>query len=113
MVRKTILIVPLLATAASLSAQAPAESSYYVRNETSRTFSCGMRREPQRRVHRFLLRRGSDYHHQGSDGEMRTLLCDTRHPTQRFRMRPGTRYALVERAGYVTLRRLPDSPTAP
>jgi hypothetical protein len=113
MVRKAILILPLLATAGAAPAQAPAENDYYVRNETSRTFSCGMRREPRRLVHRFLLRRGSDYRHETADGEARTLLCDTRHPTQRFRMQAGVRYALTERAGYVTLRRIEDSPSAP
>lgn len=113
MVRIAILLLPLLAAAAAAPAQPPETGSYYVRNETSRTFSCGMRRDPNRRIHRFLLRRGTDYRHEARGGRMRTLMCDTQRTTQRYRMHAGGRYALVERHGYVTLRRIPDAPPAP
>lgn len=110
MIGKALIALPLLATAAVAPAQAPDPQNYYVRNETSRSFSCGVRRDPNRRVHRFLLRRGTDYSHADAGGSQRTLLCDTQHTTQRFRMQAGRRYALVETAGYVTLRRLPPAP---
>ena len=113
MVRTALLFLSFAAALSPVSAQPPAADGYYVRNETSRTFSCGMRRDPNRRVHRFLLRRGTDYRYEAVGGAMRTLLCDTQHTTQRYKMRAGGRYALIEREGYVSLRRIPDSPPAP
>lgn len=99
-----MLILALLASAPPAPDLVP--GSYYVRNETSRTFTCGFRREPRRRIHRFLLRRGTDYSHRALGGTIRTLLCDTRPTTQRYPMHAGVRYVLVERHGFVTLRRL-------
>ena len=84
----------------------PAGDSYYVRNDTSRTFTCGLRREPRRIIDRFLLRRGAEFSRVTPGGQGRTLLCDTQPTTQRFRMSPGIRYALVEREGEVLLRRI-------
>jgi len=110
MIGKAFAILPLFVLAPAAPAQDAAPGAYYVRNDTSRAFSCGFRREPARRIHRFLLRRGTDYAHEAIGGDRRTLLCDTAATTQRYRLKAGTRYALVDEQGEVMLRRLDTTP---
>jgi hypothetical protein len=91
--------------AAAPDAPAPAEDVYYVRNETPRAFTCGLRREPNRKIHRFVLRSGHDHAQALTGGRVRSLLCDSQaRVTQRFRMRSGVRYTLVVHDGLVVLR---------
>jgi hypothetical protein len=104
-----IVLASLLA--AMPAAPAPAGDVYYVRNETPRAFTCGLRREPNRKIYRFVLRSGHDHVQALSGGRERSLLCDSQaRVTQRFRMRSGIRYALVVDDGLVVLRRLSPSP---
>jgi hypothetical protein len=125
MIRKAIEIASvLLATA---PAPAFAQDNYYVRNGTGRALTCGLRREPQRRIDRFLLLRDTEAVRTARGGRLRTLACDTRPRADNFRMRPGIRYSLVDDEGVVRLRRVdpsglsasaasappPDRPTPP
>jgi hypothetical protein len=110
MVRTAIVLALLLG--AALPAPAFAEDIYYVRNDTRLAFTCGLRREPTRKVYRFLLRSGHDHSQAMAGGRERSLLCDSRPlHTQRFRMRSGVRYALVmDHEGVVALRPLAAAP---
>jgi hypothetical protein len=109
MIRKTIVLASILAVAPA--APAWAENIYSVRNETSRTFTCGLQRYPARKVYRFLLRAGQEHVQAMSGGNERTLLCDSRPVTERFRLRSGVRYALVVSGdGVVVLRPIAPAP---
>jgi len=109
MIRHAFSIAAMLVAASP--APALAQDNYYVRNDAGRSFTCGLRREPSRKIDRFLLLRGTEATRAASGGRWRTLLCDSqaRH-TQRFRMRPGIRYTLVQHEGVVSLRRVPPAP---
>jgi hypothetical protein len=105
MIRHFFTIASMLVAASP--APALAQDNYYVRNDAGRTFTCGLRRDPNRKVDRFVLRRGTEATRTATGGRQRTLLCDTAPVTQRYRMRPGIRYALVrEDDGLVVLRRI-------
>lgn len=110
MVRTAIVLSCLFA--AALPAPAFAEDIYYVRNDTHLAFTCGLRREPTRKVYRFLLRSGEEHSQAMAGGRERTLLCDSRPThTQRFRMRSGVRYSLVrDGEGVVALRPIAAAP---
>lgn len=108
MVRKAIVLASLFAAAAP--APALAQDVYYVRNETPRAFTCGLRR-PHGKIDRFVLRSGQDWTQTTAGGRGRTLLCDSRPlHTQHFRMRSGVRYALVDHEGEILLRPIEPAP---
>ena len=108
MTHNAVAIALTLLTATTAPAAAPAQDIYYVRNDTGRSLTCGLRRDPRRRVDRFVLVRGTEAARPARGGRGRSLLCDTQSiHTQRFRMLPGIRYALVQHEGVASLRRLP------
>jgi hypothetical protein len=99
-----LLCVPLAAGAAP----AAAHDVYSVSNGTNRSFSCGLRWEPRRHTDIFVLVRGRTVARPArGGGDRRTLLCDSQpRRLQRFIVRPGTRYQLVQREGVVWIRDL-------
>ena len=71
MLRSAIACVSLLVAAAPLPALA--EGHYSVRNDTSRTFTCGLRRERRTVIDRFVIRSGEEWG-QTSDGNGTRIL---------------------------------------
>ena len=101
--RGAVLVAVLLAVS---PAPALSEGNYSVRNGTSRAFSCGLRHERRSAIDRFVLRAGGEWIQTAERDGPRTLLCDSYKFTQRWQMRSGVPYALVEdrRTGRVVLR---------
>lgn len=95
----------------ALPGVALAEDDYRLRNQTSRTFTCGLQRERKTIIDRFLLRAGEEYRLAADRPGTRTLRCDTHAITPRWPMRSGAAYALVEdsRSGRIVLRELPPA----
>lgn len=105
MIRRTIgLAVLMLGLAAT---PALAGGHYFVRNETGRHLTCGVRHAHGRALHRFVLPAGGEWSAEGDDNGTWTLRCDTLLPTYHYFMRPGVRYELMaDRTGWVVLRPL-------
>jgi len=93
---------------AMAAAPATAQDQYYVSNGTNRSFSCGLRWEPRRHMDLFVLVRGRDMVRPArGGGTRRSLICDSQPKhLQRFVVRPGIRYQLVQREGVVRIRDL-------
>lgn len=107
MTRNAVAIALTFLAAAAAPAPTAAQDNYHVRNDTGRSLTCGLRRDPRRIVDRFVLVRGTEATRPARGGRGRSLLCDSQAlHTQRFRMLPGIRYALVQHEGVVSLRRL-------
>ena len=94
------------AVLAAVASPALAEGRYSVRNETGRTFSCGLRHETRSLIERFVLRNGAEWTNSSAGEGERILLCDSWKFTQRWRMRPGVPYVLANdpHSGFVVLR---------
>jgi len=105
------LLTLLGATAAGLPAPTAAESRYVVRNDTSRAFTCGLRREGRSVLDRFVIRSGERWEQVSERDGRRSLLCDSQTLTPQWRVYPGLLYRLVEdsRTGRVVLREGPPS----
>jgi len=71
-------------------------SAYLLRNETPRTFTCGLRRRHRTVVDRFVIRPGDEWRQPTTRTAARLLQCDGQIPTPRWRMRPGVGYRLQE-----------------
>jgi hypothetical protein len=106
MIRKAVAVISVCLAAPP--AAASAQDSYHVRNDTGRSLTCGLRRH--RVVDRFVLVRGTEMTRTAIGGNRRTLLCDSAIVTQRFRIWPGIRYALVSIEGEVMLQPLGRAP---
>jgi|GEM_PF-6642515 len=103
----------ILASAVLAATPAPAfaENVYYVRNDTGIPYTCGLRRDPNRKIYRFVLLSGQEHSRALAGGSERTLLCDSSPVTQRFRMRSGVRYSLIRQPeGDVVLRPIGPTP---
>lgn len=100
--------MPNLLAALLLAAAPPAVvlPEYTVRNDTPRAFTCGLRRYGRSVIDRFVLRAGAEWRQADATAKPRILYCDSQIVTQRYRMQPGVRYALVVsgRTGRVMLR---------
>jgi len=104
MVRSAVVCASLFLAAAPLPALA--EGHYVVRNDTSRAFTCGLRRENRSVIDRFVIRSGGEWQQTSAGDGMRVLLCDSYKITPRYPMRSGISYSLVEdaRTGRIVLR---------
>lgn len=80
----------------SVATPAPDASAYLLRNETPRTFTCGLRRRHRTVVDRFVIRPGDEWRQPTRLMSARLLQCDGQIPTPRWRMRPGVGYRLLE-----------------
>jgi hypothetical protein len=94
MLRKAMIAALLMAGA--WPAALFAEGHYLVRNATSRTFTCGVRRESRSVIDRFVIRAGQEWRQTTPSAGRRSLFCDSYKFTPRFRMWSGIRYELVE-----------------
>ena len=96
--------------AAGLVAGTPAVAAhahdYSVSNHAGRAFTCGLRPEGRSAIERFVLRPGSEWRQTAAMAGTRTLYCDSYKVTQRWRMRSGVPYQLMEdrRTGRIVLR---------
>src|SRR5262245_30328322 len=104
MLRAAIVCASLSLAVAPLPALA--EGQYLVRNDTSRAFTCGLRRENRSVIDRFVIRAGGEWRQTSTSNGMRVLLCDSYKITQRYPMRSGISYSLIEdeRTGRIVLR---------
>lgn len=94
MIRSTVAIA--LSLSAAWPAPSAAEGLYLVHNATTRTFTCGVRREGRSVIDRFVIRAGEEWRQTTPGSGRRSLLCDSSKITPRFRMRSGIHYDLVE-----------------
>ena len=104
MIRLAIASASLVLAVAPLPALA--EGHYFVRNDTSRAFTCGLRRENRSVIDRFVIRSGEEWRQTSAGNGRRVLLCDSHKITPRYPMQAGILYALVEdsRTGRIVLR---------
>jgi Ni/Co efflux regulator RcnB len=93
---KRITIVLAALAVAATPAAAMAEGVYYLRNDTPRPLTCGLKREHSEAMDRVALRAGGEWSQTTARDGPRTLWCDTGAIRSRYRMRSGVRYALVE-----------------
>ena len=93
--RRTLIACMLLAGAAAPAA-ALAGGDYYVRNDTPRAQSCGVRRPGSQATVRVVLRPGGEWSQAAGSGDTRTLVCYVGVRRNTFRMQSGQRYALHE-----------------
>jgi hypothetical protein len=101
MTRKAILLASLVLAAAP--APVLAAGNYYVRNDTGRVLTCGLRREHGTIIDRFVLRAGAEWS-QATEGDgTRVLLCDIGDILPHYRLRSGVRYAVAEVRGRFAL----------
>lgn len=97
-----MIVLSLAAAWAAATVAPPAAlddtGSYVLRNDTSRAFTCGLRRRHRTIVDRFVIRQGEEWRHRASREGVRMLQCDGQIPTPRWRVRSGFGYRLVEDA---------------
>ena len=94
--------------AAAKPLPALAEGHYFVRNDKSRTFTCGLRRERRKVIDRFVIRSGDEWGQTSAGNGTRVLLCDAYKITPRYPMRSGISCSLDEdeRTGRIVLRQV-------
>ena len=105
MVRTSIFTAAAVALAAPAAVAVAGEGEYSVRNETSRAYTCGLRREDRSVIDRFVIKSGEEFRRSARGDGYRVLLCDSWVVTPRWRMRAGVSYQLIEepRTGRVVL----------
>ncbi len=104
--RKFLIVAAALA-GASTPAAAFAGGAYYVRNDSPRAQSCGVRRLSTQVTVRVVLPRGGEWSQPAGRETIRILVCYTGVHSNTFELRAGLRYALSEDSrGILRLRTL-------
>ena len=104
---RRFLIAAVALAGTAMPAPAFAAGTYYVRNDTQRPLTCGVRRPRSEVTVQVSLRPGGEWSETTERGESRTLICYFGTRRQTFRMVSGQRYALhVADDGAIWLRSL-------
>jgi hypothetical protein len=90
------LIAAVVLTGAATPASAFAGGTYYLRNETQRPLTCGIRRPRSEVVVQVALRPGGEWSQTTDRDDTRTLICYNGARRSTFRVESGQRYALHE-----------------
>ena len=93
---RKLLIAAVALTGAAMPASAFAEGIYYIRNDTPRPLTCGIRRPRSEVVERLALRPGGEWNQTTRRSDTRTLICYVGARRSTFRVASGQRYALHE-----------------
>jgi hypothetical protein len=93
---REFLIAAVVLTGAAAPASAFAGGTYYVRNETQRSLTCGVRRPRSEVMVQVALRPGGEWSQSTDRNDTRTLICYNGSRRSTFRMESGQRYALHE-----------------
>jgi hypothetical protein len=93
---RTLSIAALLLAGAATPAAALAGGTYYVRNDTPRALSCGVRLPGSEATVRVALRPGAEWSQTTERDATRTLICYVGPRRLTFRMASGQRYSLRE-----------------
>lgn len=93
---RTLLIAAVVLTGAATPASAFAGGTYYVRNETQRPLTCGIRRPRSEVIVQVALRPGGEWSQTTDRDETRTMICYVGARRSTFRVASGQRYALHE-----------------
>ena len=93
---RRFLIAAAVLAGAALPAPAIAGGTYYVRNDTQRPLTCGVRRPRSEVTVQVSLRPGGEWSETTERGESRTLICYVGARRTTFRMASGQRYVLRE-----------------
>ena len=96
---RKMLIACLLLAGAPTPAAAFADGAYYVRNDTPRAQSCGVRRAGTQAAVRVVLPRGGEWSQPAGRDTSRVLVCYTGVHRNTFPIQAGLRYALIEDSG--------------
>lgn len=104
---RKLTIVALSLAGAAVPAPAFAQGSYYIRNDTQRPLTCGLRRPRSEVMVPLALGPGREWREETARSDTRVLICYNGAQRQTFRLVSGQRYALSEdNAGTLRLRAL-------
>lgn len=93
---RKLMIAAVAMAAAATPASAFAGGTYYIRNDTPRPLTCGIRRPRSEVMVRLALRPGAEWTQTTERDDTRTLICYVGARRSRFRVESGQRYALQE-----------------
>lgn len=93
---RRFLIAAVALTGAATPASAFAGGTYYIRNDTARPLTCGIRRPRSEVTVPVALRPGGEWTQTTDRSDTRTLICYTGSQRSTFRVESGQRYALHE-----------------
>lgn len=93
---RKLLIAAVALTGAAMPASAFAGGTYYIRNDTPRPLTCGIRRSRSEVTVQLALRPGGEWSQTTGRSETRTLICYVGSRRSTFRVASGQRYALHE-----------------
>ncbi len=93
---RRFLIAAVVLTGAAAPASAFAGGTYYIRNDTQRPLTCGIRRPRSEVTVPVALRPGAEWSQTTDRNDTRTLICYTGSRRATFRVEAGQRYALHE-----------------
>jgi len=95
---RKVLIAAVVLAGAAMPTPAIAGGTYYVRNDTQRSLTCGIRRPRSEVTVQVALRPGGEWSEATERDDSRTLICYAGARRATFRMASGQRYALREDA---------------
>jgi hypothetical protein len=93
---RRFLIAAVVLTGAAMPASAFAAGNYYIRNDTRRPLTCGIRRPHSEVTVPVALRPGGEWSDTTARDDTRTLICYTGARRSTFRVASGQRYSLQE-----------------
>jgi len=93
---RPLLIAAVALTGAAAPAPAFAGGTYYIRNDTPRALTCGIRRPRSEVTIPVALRPGAEWTQNTERSDTRTLICYVGARRSTFRVESGVRYALHE-----------------
>jgi hypothetical protein len=93
---RKLLIAAVALTGTAMPASAFAGGTYYIRNETQRPLTCGIRRPRSEVTVPVALRPGGEWTQTTERDDTRTLICYVGARRSTFRVESGQRYALHE-----------------
>ena len=93
---RKLLIAAVVLTGAATPVSAFAGGTYYVRNDTQRPLTCGIRRPRSEVTMPVALRPGGEWIQATDRSDTRTLICYNGSRRSTFRVESGQRYALLE-----------------
>jgi hypothetical protein len=93
---RKLLIAAVVLTGAATPASAFAGGTYYIRNDTQRPLTCGIRRPRSEVTIPLALRPGGEWRQTTDRDDTRTLICYNGSRRSTFRVESGQRYALQE-----------------
>jgi uncharacterized membrane protein len=93
---RKLLIAAVVLTGAATPASAFAGGTYYIRNDTPRPLTCGIRRPRSEVTMPVALRPGGEWSQTTDRDDTRTMICYVGSRRSTFRVASGQRYALQE-----------------